>query len=651
MDSGVHPFNLFLYRKIRRLVACITALILCLALFPAKSRASVAGTTVTLTYDNFGSIGSDGPVPVGDGVEFDYTGISFNIDPANNRLTVYVAPAPDYFTEDIELTFSGGSFTGFSSITKNAALTTAQNAHLVTARVSGNSIFLDNTSNVQEVQNGYIVFDFSDAVLSSDAGLSTVLGQTVTAGIQAGTSAEPKTASVNVANTISSVSASDIIKHDAEAAVSFYGTDNTFTTPAAGSVSLTAGTGTVIYVKVTAQDGTMMYYAITVNRGADTQATPTFSPAAGAIAWGTQVTITSAGADHIYYTTDGSVPATAVGGATLEYTGPITINANTTIKAVAVKAGNIDSSVGTASYTQAATVDLTGLALSGNPVGFTFAGSTYSYNGVTVANGVSGITVTPTGTGIITVDGVTVASGQASASIALTPGVERTITVVATEAGKSSKTYTVKVTRSAALVIDAQDGGVSADGIATSVIVPALSQLGTGRVTLELIAESVTNGAGHPNITIAIQTLSANGRQLLAAYDIALMEYVYNTENGLVAQGEVPANRIIGGITVRLPLPAGYSSGDGLVVAYIDEAGMVVLLPTTTVQIDYVRYLQFTAAHFSVYAVIRTVNSYSPPTDNNPKAPQTGDDAFVFWYLIGAGVLAGAALLRRRKRT
>lgn len=100
-----------------------------------------------------------------------------------------------------------------------------------------------------------------------------------------------------------------------------------------------------------------------------------------------------------------------------------------------------------ATLTQAATTDLTGLVLSGNPANYTFAGGTYIYDGVKVDNSVSAVTVTPTGAGTITVDGIPVNSGEASEGIDLILGVEKTITVVAVETGKSAKTYTIKVTR------------------------------------------------------------------------------------------------------------------------------------------------------------------------------------------------------------
>ena len=81
----------------------------------------------------------------------------------------------------------------------------------------------------------------------------------------------------------------------------------------------------------------------------DFVAVPRFSVAAGAVASGTQVALsTPQDGFTIYYTTDGSDPKTLG----TEYTGVITISAATTIKAYAKK-GTILSNVATAEYTLA----------------------------------------------------------------------------------------------------------------------------------------------------------------------------------------------------------------------------------------------------------------------------------------------------------
>lgn len=75
-------------------------------------------------------------------------------------------------------------------------------------------------------------------------------------------------------------------------------------------------------------------------------ATPTFSPVAGEYATAQDVTITSAGSDAIYYTTDGSTPTT---GSTL-YTVPVHVATSETLKAIATKSGKSNSAVGSAAY-------------------------------------------------------------------------------------------------------------------------------------------------------------------------------------------------------------------------------------------------------------------------------------------------------------
>ncbi|MBA3733087.1 chitobiase/beta-hexosaminidase C-terminal domain-containing protein, partial [Patescibacteria group bacterium] len=76
--------------------------------------------------------------------------------------------------------------------------------------------------------------------------------------------------------------------------------------------------------------------------------TPSFSPTAGSLLSGTTVTISSSGADAIYYTTDGSTPTTS---STNQATTPLVINSAVTVKALAVKAGYDNSAIATAAYT------------------------------------------------------------------------------------------------------------------------------------------------------------------------------------------------------------------------------------------------------------------------------------------------------------
>ena len=77
-------------------------------------------------------------------------------------------------------------------------------------------------------------------------------------------------------------------------------------------------------------------------------ANPVFTPSAGEVTSGTEVTISCATSGAtIYYTTDGSTPTED----STEYTTPITVTAAVTIKAIAVATDYQDSSVVTAAYT------------------------------------------------------------------------------------------------------------------------------------------------------------------------------------------------------------------------------------------------------------------------------------------------------------
>jgi uncharacterized repeat protein (TIGR02543 family) len=187
--------------------------------------------------------------------------------------------------------------------------------------------------------------------------------------------------------------------------------------------------------------------------------TPTFSPNSGAIALNvTTITLSSDSGTTIHYTTDGSTPTTGSPSVATGATITLSSVANP-IKALAVKSGQSNSSVGTSgTYTQAATANLTGLAISDSPGNYTFAEGTYSYPVVTSLATVAHIHVTPTGSGTITVDGTTVVSGQASGEITLTAGTDKSIPVIATETGKTAKTYTIKITRIPAIGGDLQGG-------------------------------------------------------------------------------------------------------------------------------------------------------------------------------------------------
>jgi len=142
-------------------------------------------------------------------------------------------------------------------------------------------------------------------------------------------------------------------------------------------------------------------------------AAPTASPAAGLVRAGTTVTLTSTtpGA-NIYYTTNGGNPTA---GST-RYTGPITVNANTTIKAIAGNPGVMDSSAAAAfTYTVKAATPTASQASGTVPVG----------TQVTLSSATSGAAI------YFTVDGTTPTTGSRLYSAPITINLTGTVKAIA----------------------------------------------------------------------------------------------------------------------------------------------------------------------------------------------------------------------------
>jgi Chitobiase/beta-hexosaminidase C-terminal domain len=128
--------------------------------------------------------------------------------------------------------------------------------------------------------------------------------------------------------------------------------------------------------------------------GTPVAATPTFSPASGTSFSSTlsvSMADTTAGA-AIYYTTDGSTPTT---GSQL-YSGPFTISASTTVKAIATASGFSQSAVGSASYTYSPVT-------SGAPVSDEFTGTSLNTAVWQVSTPVGGSVAVSNGELVLTV--------------------------------------------------------------------------------------------------------------------------------------------------------------------------------------------------------------------------------------------------------
>jgi hypothetical protein len=90
----------------------------------------------------------------------------------------------------------------------------------------------------------------------------------------------------------------------------------------------------------------MAYNYITITSPSPTAATPTISPVTGIYATSQLVTINSTTpGSTIYYTTTGNTPVVGT-GFTLVYSGGFTVSSTTTIRAMAVAPGFLNSAVG-----------------------------------------------------------------------------------------------------------------------------------------------------------------------------------------------------------------------------------------------------------------------------------------------------------------
>jgi hypothetical protein len=180
----------------------------------------------------------------------------------------YISAAP------AALYANGTEYETISSVSHDIDVSTANG---VTWSSSAASISVDNNAGKATVQSDGTDVTLTASLggasktitisqvtkLSSDAGLISVLSETITAGSEAGTSPEPKTASVSVSSSVNEMSATDLVAAE-NATVTFYGTDSGFHTEKTGSVALDPDSTKTIYIKIVAEDDTTVYYAVAI---------------------------------------------------------------------------------------------------------------------------------------------------------------------------------------------------------------------------------------------------------------------------------------------------------------------------------------------------------------------------------------------------
>jgi hypothetical protein len=154
-----------------------------------------------------------------------------------------------------------------------------------------------------------------------------------------------------------------------------------------------------------------------------TAATPTFSPGAGTYTAAQTVTIsdTTPGA-VIYYTTNGSTPTSGSSGV---YSGPVSVGASETLKAIAVQTGYANSAVGSAAYSIS-------IPAAATPAFSPAAGSYNAIQTVTLTDATAGASI------YYTLDGSTPTTASTLYTAPITVGVTETVTAIAVAPGMTA---------------------------------------------------------------------------------------------------------------------------------------------------------------------------------------------------------------------
>ncbi len=224
-------------------------------------------------------------------------------------------------------------------------------------------------------------------------------------------------------------------------------------------IGFTGGSGSV----AAAQQ--ILTWTYTPGTTTSSAATPTFTLSAGTYSGTQSVSILDAttGAS-IFYTLDGSIPGTAVGGSTKAYAGAISVAATETINAIATASGFTTSSVASATYT-----------ITGGPPNFSVAATPALQSVVQGATTTYTTTVTPsngfTGTVTFGVSGLPTGATSTFNPTSVTGSGPSTLTVTTT-ATTTAGSYPLTIT--------AISGTLSQTATATLVVSPSG---GTGTIS------------------------------------------------------------------------------------------------------------------------------------------------------------------------
>jgi hypothetical protein len=322
--------------------------------------------------------------------------------------------------------------------------------------VGSNPITIIVTAPDSRFQKNYTVTVTRAA--SGDATLSnlTIIPGTLTPGFVSSTYSY----TVSVSNNVTSVTVTPTV-NSAGATL----TVNSTSVPsgqAYGPILLNVGSN-IITIVVTAPDNSFLTYTLTVTRGASNDATlsgltissgnlnPSFVSATTSYTVSVANSVSSVTVTPTVSSAGATVAVNSANATSGQASAPISLNVGSNNITIVVTAPDNSTRTYTVTVTRAASNDatLSSLTISSGNLNPSFASATTGYT-VSVANGISSVTLTPTvnsAGSTVTVNSASVTSGQPSSPVNLNVG-SNTISVVVTAIdGSTTQTYTLAVSR------------------------------------------------------------------------------------------------------------------------------------------------------------------------------------------------------------
>ena len=276
-------------------------------------------------------------------------------------------------------------------------------------------------------------------------------------------------------------------------------------------------------------------------------AAPVISPAGGEVEKGTQVEITGPTGATIYYTTDGNDPTTS----SAVYNGPITVDSDMTIKAIAVKRAWTNSAVSTATFTVKAAAPAVAVE---TPTFSIAGGEVEEGTTVTISCATSGATI------YYTTDGNEPTTSSAVYSGAITVNKAMTIKAFAAKDGYTdsevvSATFTIKAREVVATPVLNPAGGEVEEG--TTVTISCATSGATIYYTTDgnepTIASAVYGGAIVVDKDMTIKAFAAKDGYTdseIVSATFTIKEVVVEPE--VTEYPVTPVSGLIGGTTYYL---------------------------------------------------------------------------------------------------